>query len=108
MHRKLMGDHLRNRAFYDALKRTVVPNKTTVLDIGAGTGFLSFLASQLGAKECSLVESDPDVSTLSMKLAEVNKIQVPFSFLEKKGMWLLIENQNRRFIAKHTTEVKMK
>jgi hypothetical protein len=55
-HRKLLGDRVRNRAFHAALKKLIVPGKTTVLDIGAGTGFLSLLAGRLGARQCTLVE----------------------------------------------------
>ena len=56
LHRKLLGDRVRNEAFQAALKKVIKPGKTTVADIGAGTGFLSFLARQLGAKHCTLIE----------------------------------------------------
>ncbi len=55
-HRKLLGDRVRNAAFHAALKTLVVPGRTTMLDVGAGSGFLSFLASRLGARQCTLVE----------------------------------------------------
>jgi len=58
---KLLGDNLRNKAFYDALKKVIVKGKTVVADIGSGTGFLSFLASALGAKECHLYEYDEEL-----------------------------------------------
>ncbi|MEW6167725.1 MAG: 50S ribosomal protein L11 methyltransferase [Pseudomonadota bacterium] len=56
LHRKLLGDARRNAAFHAALEQLIEPGRTTVLDIGAGTGFLSFLARRLGAKTCTLVE----------------------------------------------------
>lgn len=56
LHRKLLGDAVRNRAFEAALKAHIVPGVTTVADLGAGTGYLSFLARRLGAKHCTLVE----------------------------------------------------
>ena len=55
LHRKLLGDTVRNDALADALKRTLRPGMT-VADIGAGTGFLSFLARRLGAAHCHLYE----------------------------------------------------
>lgn len=71
LQRKLLGDGVRNAAFHAALKRVITPGKSVVLDVGSGTGFLSFLAEQLGAKECWLVESG-DVAQLAEKLAHDN------------------------------------
>lgn len=62
---------MRNAAFHSALKRAIVPGKSVVLDIGSGTGFLSFLSERLGAKECWLVESG-DVATLAEAIARDN------------------------------------
>lgn len=73
LHRKLLGDHARNDAFHAALKKVVKPGKTTVIDIGAGTGFLSFLARQLGARHCTLIEYT-DTLDLAEDLARKNKI----------------------------------
>lgn len=73
-HRLLLGDKIRNQAFERALKKLIVPGKTTVADIGSGTGYLSFLARKLGAAECYLYESD-DIITLSKKIAEKNSIE---------------------------------
>lgn len=73
LHRKLLGDQGRNRAFHAALKAAITPGQTTVADLGAGTGFLSFLARQLGARECWLVEYS-DALTLARQLAQANGI----------------------------------
>jgi protein arginine N-methyltransferase 1 len=73
LHRKLLGDRIRNQAFHAALKKVIQPGKTTVADLGAGTGFLSFLASRLGAKHCTLVEYT-DTLDLAEDLARKNKI----------------------------------
>lgn len=74
LQRKLLGDTIRNAAFEKALKEVIEPGKTTLIDIGSGTGFLSFLASRLGAKQCTLVEIG-DVLEISRDLAKRNKIQ---------------------------------
>lgn len=73
LHRKLLGDSLRNQAFETALKKVLLPGKSTVADLGAGTGFLSFVARQLGAKHCTLVEYT-DTLDLAEQLARKNKI----------------------------------
>ncbi len=86
LQRKLLGDHVRNHAFADALKKVIKPGMT-VLDLGSGTGFLGFLASRLGAKHVTFVESG-EILEASKKLAKRNKIS------------------NCTFINKHSTEVK--
>jgi protein arginine N-methyltransferase 1 len=72
LQRLLLGDTLRNDAFARALKEVIVPGKTVVADIGSGTGFLSFLAEKLGAKECHGYEVTGDLVKLSQKLAKEN------------------------------------
>lgn len=73
LQRKLLGDKIRNDAFYGALQKVIKRGKTTVLDLGSGTGFLSFLASRLGAKHCTLIESG-EIGSLAPLLAKRNKI----------------------------------
>ena len=88
LHRLLLGDTARNDAFAKALKKMIVPGKTVVADIGSGTGFLSFVAEKLGAKECFLYEQSPEMLDLSKTLAQENGIE------------------RCRFHAGHSTEVK--
>lgn len=71
LHRKLLGDSARNAAFHSALARAIEPGRSTVLDIGAGTGFLSFLARKLGATHCTLIEYT-DALELAEQLARRN------------------------------------
>lgn len=86
LHRKLLGDAVRNHALHEALKRTIRPGMT-VADIGAGTGFLSFLARALGAKSCTLYEYSGALQ-LARELARKNRIT---------GL---------SFVQAHSTEVK--
>ena len=72
LHRKLLGDSARNQALFAALKREIKPGMI-VADIGAGTGLLSFLARQLGAKHCYLYEYS-DALELARSLARKNRI----------------------------------
>lgn len=72
---KIMGDKFRNDALARALKAVIRRGKTVVADIGSGTGFLSFLASRLGAKTCFLYEKSPGLFELSQKLAKENGIK---------------------------------
>jgi hypothetical protein len=56
-HRTLIADHVRNRAFHDALSRTISKGETVVADIGAGTGLIGLMAAKLGAREVILYEA---------------------------------------------------
>jgi len=73
LHRKLLGDTRRNTAFHEALQRAITPGKTTVADIGAGSGFLGFLARRLGAAHCTLIEYS-GMLELAQTLARQNGI----------------------------------
>ncbi len=86
-HRNMLADGVRNTAFHRALAAVIVPGKSVVADLGAGTGFLSFLAIKLGARAAYLYEYSPALK-LSEKLAAANGI---------KGC---------HFIHGHSTQVK--
>lgn len=86
LQRKLLGDTVRNDAFAAALLRAIKPNESTVIDLGSGTGFLSFLASRLGAKHITLIENG-EICAVSKALAKRNGIK------------------NCTFINKHSTQV---
>ncbi|MCI0749930.1 MAG: methyltransferase domain-containing protein, partial [Nevskiales bacterium] len=73
LHRKLLGDPVRNRALREALRRVIKPGVTTVADLGAGTGFLSFLARRLGARQCHLYEYSGALA-LAKQLARQNRL----------------------------------
>ena len=73
-HRTLLADRVRNDAFYEALKRVIVPGKTVVADIGAGTGLLGFLAAKLGARRVDLYER-AEIGAVAEKLIRLNKFK---------------------------------
>ncbi|HEU4378441.1 MAG TPA: 50S ribosomal protein L11 methyltransferase [Hyphomicrobiaceae bacterium] len=72
-HRVLLADRVRNAAFHAALQRVIVKGKTTVADIGAGTGFLGFLAAGLGAKRVDLYET-AEIAAIARKLLRHNRL----------------------------------
>ena len=73
-HRTLLADRVRNAAFHAALGRVIVKGETTVADIGAGTGFLGFLAAKLGAKRVDLYEA-AGVAGVARKLLRHNRMR---------------------------------
>ncbi len=72
-HRTLLADKVRNAAFHEALGRVIRKGETTVADIGAGTGFLGFLAAKLGAKRVDMYES-AEVAEVARRLLRHNKL----------------------------------
>jgi protein arginine N-methyltransferase 1 len=72
-HRRMLADQVRLAAFRDALARVIRPGRTTVADLGAGTGILAFIARELGAREVWLYDPGP-VLALAAQVAERNGI----------------------------------
>jgi protein arginine N-methyltransferase 1 len=73
-HRRMLADSLRHDAFRAALARVLHPARSTVADIGAGTGVLAFFARELGAREVWLY--DPGVAlALAQVVAKRNSIE---------------------------------
>lgn len=73
LHRKLLGDRVRNEALFAALTQAIKPGTTTVADIGAGTGFISLLARRLGARHCTPIEYT-DALDLAREIARRNRV----------------------------------
>jgi protein arginine N-methyltransferase 1 len=71
-HRTLIADQVRNEAFFSALKSAIVPGKSVVADIGAGTGLLGLMAAKLGAKEVFLFET-AEVAAVAAAVLKANK-----------------------------------
>lgn len=73
-HRTMLADRVRNDAFYAALQQVIEPGKTTVADIGCGTGLLGFMAARLGARHVFMLEK-AEIVEVARKLARHNSIR---------------------------------
>ncbi len=73
-HRTLIADHIRIAAFHEALSRSIEKGRTTVADIGTGTGLLAFLAAKLGAKKVWAYET-AEIGAVAEKLKTVNRMR---------------------------------
>jgi type III protein arginine methyltransferase len=73
-HYAMMNDHPRNRFYYELLKKHVTP-ETGVLEIGAGSGLLSMMAAQLGAKWVVAVEGSNEMCRLAQENVKANNLQ---------------------------------
>ncbi len=68
-----MADAVRNAALARALK-AVVRKGDTVVDVGAGTGFLAMLACRLGAERCYLIEENEDLARMASEILKRNRM----------------------------------
>ncbi|MEP7149399.1 MAG: 50S ribosomal protein L11 methyltransferase [Acidobacteriota bacterium] len=69
-HEQMLTDEVRNRHFYNALRKTVT-NETRVLDIGAGSGVWAIAAAKLGAKSVTAIEMNtPMLPVIAAHAAE--------------------------------------
>ncbi|RNF19627.1 putative arginine N-methyltransferase, type III [Trypanosoma conorhini] len=73
-HYAMMNDKPRNEFYYELLKRHVTP-ETGVLEIGAGSGLLSLMAAQLGAKWVVAVEGSAEMANLARANVCANKLE---------------------------------
>ena len=75
---RMIADEIRMRAYSRALKRAITP-KSVVLDIGAGTGILSLLASRYGAHRIYAVEPSSAI-TIAEQVAHANHLSDRIEF----------------------------
>lgn len=78
VHRGLLQDTVRTNAFRDAIRRYVTPD-SVVLDLGTGSGILSFFACEAGARRVFAVDATHSAdlaSFLARHLGFADRIQV--------------------------------
>jgi len=70
-HFSIIRDHVRNKAYDDALRSAVFPG-CTVLEIGTGTGLLAMMAARAGAARVITCEADPAIAAAARENVAVN------------------------------------
>eukprot|EP01064_Diplonema_japonicum_P018522 TRINITY_DN27221_c0_g1_i1.p1 TRINITY_DN27221_c0_g1~~TRINITY_DN27221_c0_g1_i1.p1 ORF type:complete len:420 (+),score=151.16 TRINITY_DN27221_c0_g1_i1:42-1262(+) len=71
-HYAMLNDHPRNEHYLNALKAVITPGVTTCLEIGAGSGILTCIAAQLGAKRVTAIEANPQLVKLARQIVKLN------------------------------------
>ena len=79
IHKKMLDDNVKANAYYQAICNTVKKNDV-VLEIGTGTGILSFWAIKAGASKVYAIESQ-NIIRIAQNLARLNN-------LSDKIVWL--------------------
>lgn len=80
-HLNMLKDYVRLAAYRRAIEH-VVNAETIAMDLGAGTGILSFFAAQAGAKLVYAIEKQPHIVALAQELAAENGFDQHIDFIE--------------------------
>ncbi len=83
-HVPMMNEQNRNQAYYDALK-AVVTDKSTVFEIGTGSGLLAMMAAKLGAKQVTTCESVPLIAETAQQIIKDNHFENSINVIAKKS-----------------------
>jgi len=75
-HFAMINDENRNEFYFQLLQHYIIPEKTKVIEIGAGSGILSMMAASLGAKSVLAIEGSLDMA----RLARINIQKSNFAY----------------------------
>ena len=73
-HVPMLNDEVRNEAFYQALKKVITPD-SIVVDVGSGSGLLSCMAAQLGAKKVFAIEQREELCAILPEIVAANNFE---------------------------------
>jgi type I protein arginine methyltransferase len=88
---QMLSDDIRMQAYQKAIFQQVKTGDT-VLDLGAGTGILSFLALKAGAKKVYLVEKTDSIQ-LAKIIAEKNGFSGQIEFLQQNSKQVALDEK---------------
>lgn len=80
-HHAMLRDFIRTAAYRRAIERAVTP-ETVAMDLGCGSGILSFFTAKAGAKKVYAIERRPDIILLAEELAKANGLDHAIEFVE--------------------------
>ena len=87
-HHNMLRDTVRTMTYREAIRRNV-NSESVVMDLGAGSGVLSFFAAQSGAKKVYAIEKRADIVYMANALSQVNGFDKQVEFIE--GMSSMIK-----------------
>ena len=88
-HLSMMNDTKRNHAYFDAIKRAV-EKEMFVLEIGTGSGLLSMMAADSGAKKVVTSETIKTIAKTAQQIVNENGYEKKITVLNKKSTELIV------------------
>ncbi len=73
---------IRVDAYAEALRQTIVPEHSVVLEIGTGAGFFALLAAKFGARHVYAIDPSPSVH-IGRELAAANGVEHRITFMQE-------------------------
>lgn len=73
-HFRMLNDKIRNDAYYNAIKQSIVRYKDSVLDIGTGTGILAMFASEFSTTAVTAIEASEVMAWMAESVTQGNNI----------------------------------
>jgi len=83
-HHNMLRDYVRMAAYRRAIENNVTP-ETVAMDLGCGSGVLSFFTVQAGAKKVYAIERRPDIILLAEELAKANGLDDRIEFIQNSS-----------------------
>lgn len=83
-HHVMLRDSIRMACYQRAIEQTINA-ESVVLDLGAGSGILSFFAARAGAQKVYAIEKRPDMVALATELAKANGFSERVTFIENSS-----------------------
>lgn len=80
-HHNMLRDYIRMAAYRRAIERAVKTD-TIAMDLGCGSGILSFFCAAAGAQKVVAIEKRPDIIMLAQELAKANGFEEKIEFIE--------------------------
>ncbi len=80
-HHNMLRDYIRMAAYRRAIERAVTED-TVAMDLGCGSGILSFFCAAAGARKVIAIEKRPDIILLARELAKANGFEDRIEFIE--------------------------
>lgn len=75
---------IRVEAYAKALRQTLVPEHSVVLEIGTGAGFFALLAAKFGARHVYAIDPSPSVH-VGRELAKANGVDDRITFMQQRS-----------------------